>query len=113
MSSQHAIKAPSSAVKGANHMSGHFRVAGKAQRCEYQGNISCGDCHDIWMDTKIEGRYALTDDGGAQLAHGKGAETQRVSLPNGQMYHVATERNGAQASPTSRASARDTGSPLK
>ena len=30
-----------------------------------------------------------------------------------QMYQVATERNGAQASPTSRASARETGSPLK
>ena len=30
-----------------------------------------------------------------------------------QIYQVATERNGAQASPTSRASARDTGSPLK
>ena len=30
-----------------------------------------------------------------------------------QMYQVATERYGAQASPTSRASARDTGSPLK
>jgi hypothetical protein len=29
------------------------------------------------------------------------------------MYQVATERNGAQASPTSRASARETGSPLK
>jgi hypothetical protein len=29
------------------------------------------------------------------------------------MYHVATERNGAQPSATSRASARETGSPLK
>ena len=58
-----------------------------------QGNISCGDCHDIWMDSKIEGRYGLTSDGGAQLAHGKGASpaTTNVSLPNGQMYHVATD----------------------
>ena len=57
------------------------------------GNISCGDCHDIWMDSKIEGRYALTDDGGASLAHGKGATpaTTSVRLPNGQMYHVATD----------------------
>ncbi len=58
-----------------------------------QGNISCGDCHDIWMDSKIEGRYALTDDGGASLAHGKGATpaTTSVRLPNGQMYHIATD----------------------
>ena len=57
------------------------------------GAISCGDCHDIWMDTKIEGRYALTDDGGASLAHGKGATpaTTSVDLPNGQMYHIATD----------------------
>lgn len=57
------------------------------------GNISCGDCHDIWMDTKIDGRYALTDDGGASLAHGKGATpaTTSVDLPNGQMYHIATD----------------------
>ena len=57
------------------------------------GNISCGDCHDIWMDSKIDGRYALTSDGGAQLAHGKGATpaTTNVSLPNGQMYHIATD----------------------
>jgi hypothetical protein len=57
------------------------------------GNISCGDCHDVWMDVKIEGRYAMTDDGGASLAHGKGATpaTTSVRLPNGQMYHVATD----------------------
>lgn len=55
------------------------------------GPISCGDCHDIWMDTKIEGRYALTDDGGASLAHGKGQATRSVDLPNGQMYHIATD----------------------
>ena len=57
------------------------------------GPISCGDCHDIWMDPKIEGRYALTDDGGASLAHGKNATpaTTSVRLPNGQMYHVATD----------------------
>jgi hypothetical protein len=57
------------------------------------GNISCGDCHDIWMDSQIEGRYALTDDGGASLAHGKGATpaTTSVRLPNGQMYHIATD----------------------
>lgn len=57
------------------------------------GTSSCGDCHDIWMDSKIEGRYALTSDGGASLSHGKGATpaTTNVSLPNGQMYHIATD----------------------
>jgi hypothetical protein len=58
-----------------------------------QGGVSgasCGDCHDIWMDPKINGRYALTDDGGASLANGQGGSVH-VSLPNGQMYHVFTD----------------------
>lgn len=52
-------------------------------------DASCGDCHDIWMDPKIPGRYVLTDDGGASIATGK--EVLAVRLPNGQMYHVATD----------------------
>jgi hypothetical protein len=50
----------------------------------------CGDCHDIWMDPTNPSRYALTDDGGAQIATGSGGAV-RVSLPNGQMYHVFTD----------------------
>jgi photosystem II stability/assembly factor-like uncharacterized protein len=46
----------------------------------------CGDCHDIWIDPKDPVSYALTDDGGANI-NTHGAQT-RVSLPNGQMYHV-------------------------
>ncbi|PYR59438.1 MAG: hypothetical protein DMF85_07800 [Acidobacteria bacterium] len=51
-----------------------------------QGAASCGDCHDIWIDPKDPVRYALTDDGGANINTRQGIV--RVSLPNGQMYHV-------------------------
>lgn len=50
---------------------------------------SCGDCHDVWMDPKIPGRYVLTDDGGASIATPNGVLS--VRLPVGQMYHVATD----------------------
>lgn len=50
---------------------------------------SCGDCHDIWMDPTIPGRYVLTDDAGASIATGH--SVLRISLPNGQMYHVFTD----------------------
>ena len=72
---------------------GGKNFSGNGGAIQNPGNISCGDCHDIWMDTKIEGRYALTDDGGASLAHGTAATpaTAHVSLPNGQMYHIATD----------------------
>ncbi|MGH9484213.1 MAG: WD40/YVTN/BNR-like repeat-containing protein, partial [Terriglobales bacterium] len=50
---------------------------------------NCGDCHDIWMDPDIKGRYILTDDAGASIATGK--TVLRVTLPNGQLYHVATD----------------------
>ncbi len=52
----------------------------------FQGQASCGDCHDIWIDPKDPVRYALTDDGGASINTPQGPV--RVSLPNGQMYHV-------------------------
>ena len=52
----------------------------------FQGQASCGDCHDIWIDPKNPSRYLLTDDGGASINGAQGV--QRVSLPNGQMYHV-------------------------
>ena len=51
-----------------------------------QGQASCGDCHDIWIDPKDPVRYVLTDDGGANINTHDGQV--RVSLPNGQMYHV-------------------------
>ncbi|HTI36462.1 MAG TPA: hypothetical protein VL484_02790 [Vicinamibacterales bacterium] len=50
------------------------------------GQASCGDCHDIWIDPQDPARYVLTDDGGANINTKNGIV--RVSLPNGQMYHV-------------------------
>jgi len=46
----------------------------------------CGDCHDVWFDPKDPVRYALTDDGGGSINTHNGIV--RISLPNGQMYHV-------------------------
>src|SRR4051812_35317840 len=52
----------------------------------FQGQASCGDCHDIWIDPKDPTRYVLTDDGGASINTKQGP--LRITLPNGQMYHV-------------------------
>jgi photosystem II stability/assembly factor-like uncharacterized protein len=54
-----------------------------------QGQASCGDCHDIWIDPQDPVRYVLTDDGGANINTKNGQV--RVSLPNGQMYHIAID----------------------
>jgi photosystem II stability/assembly factor-like uncharacterized protein len=54
-----------------------------------QGQASCGDCHDVWIDPKDPMRYALVDDGGGSINTRNGIV--RVSLPNGQMYHVHTD----------------------
>ncbi|HTM27481.1 MAG TPA: hypothetical protein VL225_19925 [Vicinamibacterales bacterium] len=68
-------------VDGGKSFSGNGgQVAGVPQ------GASCGDCHDIWIDPKDPVRYALTDDGGANINTHNGPV--RVSLPNGQMYHV-------------------------
>ena len=53
------------------------------------GQASCGDCHDVWIDPKDPVRYALVDDGGGSINTRNGIV--RVSLPNGQMYHVHTD----------------------
>ena len=50
------------------------------------GEVPGGDHHDIWIDPKDPVRYVLTDDSGASINTQKGAT--RVTLPNGQMYHV-------------------------
>ena len=51
-----------------------------------QGQASCGDCHDIWIDPKDPVRYALVDDGGGSINTRNGIVNIRI--PNGQMYHV-------------------------
>jgi hypothetical protein len=53
------------------------------------GGGGCGDCHDVWMDPKDGKRFVLTDDGGARITSPSG--NQSVRIPNGQMYHVATD----------------------
>src|SRR4051812_46132286 len=52
----------------------------------FQGQASCGDCHDIWIDPQDPTRYVLTDDAGASINTKQGP--LRITLPNGQMYHV-------------------------
>ena len=51
-----------------------------------QGQASCGDCHDVWIDPKDPTRYALVDDAGGAINTKQGIV--RVRIPNGQMYHV-------------------------
>jgi photosystem II stability/assembly factor-like uncharacterized protein len=50
-----------------------------------------GDNHDIWVDPTNPDRIMVSDDGGVNITtvHGKGFH--RVSLPIGQMYHVAVD----------------------
>jgi len=55
------------------------------------GGSGCGDCHDIWMDPKNPNRWAVTGDGGAGITLNHGRTFSNVTLPNGQMYHVAVD----------------------
>jgi photosystem II stability/assembly factor-like uncharacterized protein len=54
------------------------------------GAASCGDCHDGWIDPTDPKHYVLTDDGGANIATGAGT-SMHVALPNGQLYHIASD----------------------
>ncbi len=51
-----------------------------------------GDTHDIWIDPKDADRFVITDDLGliVTTVHGRGFH--RVTLPIGQTYHVAVDR---------------------
>ncbi len=51
----------------------------------------CGDCHDVWMDPYDPNHWIETGDGGAGSTTDHGRSFQRVSLPIGQMYHVAVD----------------------
>jgi photosystem II stability/assembly factor-like uncharacterized protein len=51
-----------------------------------QGQASCGDCHDVWIDPKDPKRYITVDDGGGSINTPNGP--QGIRIPNGQMYHV-------------------------
>ncbi|HEV2464431.1 MAG TPA: hypothetical protein VGT04_11550 [Acidobacteriaceae bacterium] len=50
-----------------------------------------GDNHDIWWDPKDANHFALTDDGGLAITTLGGKGFHRVTLPIGQMYHVAVD----------------------
>jgi photosystem II stability/assembly factor-like uncharacterized protein len=50
-----------------------------------------GDNHDIWVDPKNPDRFVITDDGGLNITTVHGRGFNRVSLPIGQMYHVAVD----------------------
>ncbi len=55
------------------------------------GGGGCGDCHDIWMDPKNPNRWAVTGDGGAGITLNHGRNFSSITLPIGQMYHVAVD----------------------
>ncbi|MGH9543041.1 MAG: WD40/YVTN/BNR-like repeat-containing protein [Terriglobales bacterium] len=50
-----------------------------------------GDNHDIWIDPTNADRFAISDDGGVNLTTQHGRSMRRISLPIGQMYHVAVD----------------------
>jgi photosystem II stability/assembly factor-like uncharacterized protein len=50
-----------------------------------------GDTHDIWIDPTNADRFVITDDGGMTIVLQHGRITNRVTLPIGQMYHVAVD----------------------
>src|ERR1700721_2290093 len=50
-----------------------------------------GDNHDIWMDPKDPNRFAISFDGGLGITTVGGKGFHDVTLPIGQMYHVAVD----------------------
>jgi photosystem II stability/assembly factor-like uncharacterized protein len=50
-----------------------------------------GDTHDIWIDGKNPNRILVTHDGGMYMTTDHGQTSNRVTLPIGQMYHVAVD----------------------
>jgi hypothetical protein len=55
------------------------------------GGGGCGDCHDIWMDPKNPDHWVATGDGGMGITTNHGQSFTSVTLPIGQMYHVAVD----------------------
>ncbi len=50
-----------------------------------------GDTHDIWIDPSNANRFVITDDLGLIITTVHGRGFHRVTLPIGQMYHVAVD----------------------
>ncbi len=52
-----------------------------------------GDTHDIWYDPMDANRICVTHDGGMWMTKDHGQTSNRVTLPIGQMYHVAVDHD--------------------
>jgi photosystem II stability/assembly factor-like uncharacterized protein len=52
-----------------------------------------GDTHQIWIDPANGNRVLVPHDGGLTMTIDHGATTTRVTLPIGQMYHVAVDND--------------------
>jgi photosystem II stability/assembly factor-like uncharacterized protein len=52
-----------------------------------------GDTHDIWYDPQNANRICVTHDGGMWYTLDHGRTSQRLTLPIGQMYHVAIDHD--------------------
>ena len=52
-----------------------------------------GDTHDIWIDPTDPNRILMTNDGGLFMTTDHGQTSNRVTLPIGQMYHVAVDND--------------------
>ncbi len=50
-----------------------------------------GDNHDIWWDPTNPDRFVITNDAGMMITTSHGRGFNRVTLPVGQMYHVAVD----------------------
>ena len=52
-----------------------------------------GDTHDIWIDPTNANRILVTHDGGMYMTSDHGRTSMRISLPIGQIYHVAVDND--------------------
>ncbi len=52
-----------------------------------------GDTHDIWIDPTNANRILVTHDGGMYMTTDHGKTSTTVTLPIGQMYHVAVDND--------------------
>jgi photosystem II stability/assembly factor-like uncharacterized protein len=55
------------------------------------GGGGCGDCHDIWIDPKNPDHWVQTGDSTMGITTNHGRSFTPISLPIGQMYHVAVD----------------------
>jgi photosystem II stability/assembly factor-like uncharacterized protein len=51
----------------------------------------CGDCHDIWIDPQNADHWVVTDDAGMTITRDHSKTNFAITLPIGQMYHVAVD----------------------